>query len=86
MKTFRNLLVAFAFIFAIGGAIAGQVFAPIDAFYKISSTVCSQDTELTNESNCNASLTSGIQCTVSVTGNPVAFKTSACTTPLYRPN
>ncbi|MEI9917334.1 MAG: DUF6520 family protein [Bacteroidota bacterium] len=53
MKKIRMMLPVMAVVFAVGGAIGGNLFAPISAYYVASATVCSAGT--TEQNNCQLS-------------------------------
>jgi len=83
MKTSRILLSAFALLFGIGGALASNALQDITNF-----GVEQNQTEVfkTKESNvCDNERMSGIQCTLKISGTPLAYKVSAPAQPLYRP-
>ena len=74
------MLPMLAFVFAVGGAIAGDFLAPITAYYKLSATSCST-AQVTEQTNCqtNAPDTYPL-CTIKVgISHPQAFNNSDCT-------
>jgi hypothetical protein len=81
MKKFRMMLPMLAFAFAAVGAVAGNFFSPVNAYYKVTSTSCSTSTLPTEQSNCQISSDQNYQiCTVSVSGqHKQAFDKSNCT-------
>jgi hypothetical protein len=80
MKKFRMMLPMLAFVFAMVGAVAGDFFSPIPAYYKLTSTSCSTTTQLTEQSNCQVSNdTNYLICTVLVSGvHKQAFNKPDC--------
>ena len=77
------MLPALAVVFAVGGAIAGDFFSPVNAYYKLTATTCST-IQLTEQDNCQ--VTNDTQypiCTIKVgSSHPQAFNLSNCTQPL----
>lgn len=81
MKKFRMMLPVVAFLLAVGVAVAGDFFPPMDAYYKVGAN-CSTTTLPTEQSNCRTDLpvTRPI-CTVPVSGNHlIAFADENCQT------
>lgn len=54
MKKFRMMLPVLAVVFAVGAAVAGDFLPGITAYYKLSSTSCSNNLT-TQETNCQVS-------------------------------
>ena len=83
MKKFRMMLPALAVVFAVGGAIAGDFFSPVNAYYKLTSTTCST-VQLTEQSNCSFSNDPQYPiCTIKVgNSHPQAWEQSNCTNAL----
>ena len=76
------MLPMLAFVFAVGGAIAGDFLAPITAYYRPNVSTCSSGT--TEQSNCqaNAPISNPI-CTIKVGVNHLqAFANTDCTNAL----
>ena len=73
------MLPALAVVFAVGGAIAGDLFSPIPAYYKVTATTCST-VQTTEQSNCQVSNdTQYPVCTILVGGlHKPAFNQNNC--------
>jgi hypothetical protein len=80
MTKFRMMLPMLAFVFAVFGAVAGDLFSPIVAYYKLSATVCST-AQVTEQSDCKLSNDPQFPlCTILVgSTHQQAFQNSNCT-------
>lgn len=86
MKKFRMMLPLLAVVFAVMGAVAGNLLPSINAYYKVTST-CSEDKKATEQSTCqiNLPVTRPI-CTVLVgTSHVAAFLDENCAQQLRIP-
>lgn len=87
MKRIKLYLTGVVFILATAGAFATRLMPPLAAEgHEPSDNACVSAN--TRESNCDANLTSGIQCTVLLQSQikPAFQPSTSCATPLYRPN
>ena len=77
MKKFRMMLPMLAVVFAVGGAAAGSLFAPITA-YRVSTSGCVSGT--TEQQDCKASSDENYPlCTIKVGSlHPQAFLNNDC--------
>jgi hypothetical protein len=77
MKKFKMMLPALAVIFAIVGAVAGDLLPSTQAYYEVTSGVCSQPQTI--QKNCDVTNDNRPVCTISVGGTPhQAFKNGDC--------
>lgn len=82
MKKFRMMLPVLAVVFAVIGAVAGDLLPITQGYYKIGAN-CSQTPANLLQANCQTGLdTNRPVCTVDVPGHPQAFNDNICTVAL----